>query len=172
MAPPTNNNTSPAVRSAQPHCVEYSLDRHLRELVDERLEARIDDLAARLSELLGRQPTRRSDPLLSVSEAAEYLGLSTGTVYKRAEAGVLPCVKDGTRLLFRQADLDQYIEGNARSRTRTAQAAGLARYALRPAPTPSTLSARRARMIDVRPLLSKLPANQPEGESSGEPQSN
>lgn len=48
--------------------------------------------------------------LVGVEEAARHLGLSTSTVYKRAERCELPSVKEGGRLLFRMADLDAYAD--------------------------------------------------------------
>ncbi len=53
--------------------------------------------------------------LLDVDEAAQRLGLSPSTVYKRAQACKLPSVKDGTRVLFRPADLDAYAAARRRS---------------------------------------------------------
>jgi excisionase family DNA binding protein len=53
--------------------------------------------------------------LLGVEEAARHLGLSTSTVYKRAERCELPSVKDGGRVLFRIADLDAYADARRRS---------------------------------------------------------
>lgn len=49
--------------------------------------------------------------LLSVKEAAAYLGLSKQTVYNWRSQGRVAYVKLGRRVLFRPADLDKLIEG-------------------------------------------------------------
>jgi excisionase family DNA binding protein len=54
---------------------------------------------------------RRIEPaLLTVSEAATYLGMSRRTVERIAAAGVLPVVQLADhRRRFRRSDLDEYI---------------------------------------------------------------
>ena len=47
-------------------------------------------------------------PLLSVAEAASYLGMSKDWVYDRLK-GLVPHVKIGGSLKFRREDLDRYI---------------------------------------------------------------
>jgi len=71
-----------------------------------------EELPRMLAEL--RQPAP-VDGLLGVEAAAKRLGLSTSTVYKRGQRGHLPCIKDGSRVLFRPADLDAYAEARRRS---------------------------------------------------------
>jgi excisionase family DNA binding protein len=48
--------------------------------------------------------------LLSVEEAAEYLGLKVDTVYKKARLRELPCVKVGRALRFDVKALERYVE--------------------------------------------------------------
>jgi excisionase family DNA binding protein len=72
-----------------------------------------DELPRLLAEL--RQPAANETDLLDVNAAAQRLGLSTSTIYKRCASGALPCVKDGSRVLFRPADLDAYAEARQRS---------------------------------------------------------
>lgn len=48
--------------------------------------------------------------LLSVIEAAEYLGLSKITIYKLVSEQKIPVVKLGARDLFRVDDLDKWVE--------------------------------------------------------------
>ena len=48
--------------------------------------------------------------LLSVEEAAIYLGVQKSTIYSWASRRRIPSVKMGRRLLFDQKDLDQIIE--------------------------------------------------------------
>jgi len=48
--------------------------------------------------------------LLNVREAAQYLGLEVGTVYKKARLRELPSVKVGRALRFDQQALDRLSE--------------------------------------------------------------
>ena len=50
--------------------------------------------------------------LLNKKQAAEYLGVSTRTLDRRVTDGRLSYVSDhpGTRVFFRQVDLDKYIK--------------------------------------------------------------
>jgi excisionase family DNA binding protein len=48
--------------------------------------------------------------LLSVREAAQYLGLEVDTVYKKSRLREVPCVKVGRALRFDVKALERYIE--------------------------------------------------------------
>ena len=48
--------------------------------------------------------------LLSVEEAAQYLGLHPSTIHSWASQKKIPSVHIGRRLLFNQEDLDRMIE--------------------------------------------------------------
>ena len=50
--------------------------------------------------------------LLSVEEAADYLGLSVHTVYGWVSQGRIPYVKMGRLTKFRKEDLDRFILAN------------------------------------------------------------
>ncbi len=52
--------------------------------------------------------------LLSVEEAARYLGVRKSTIYSWAWRRKIPSVKMGRRLLFDQEDLDRMIEAGKR----------------------------------------------------------
>lgn len=51
--------------------------------------------------------------LLTVAEAAGYLGLQVGTVYKKARLRELPSVKVGRALRFDLRKLERFVEQNA-----------------------------------------------------------
>ena len=55
-----------------------------------------------------KSESRAASPLLSVAEAASYLGMSKDWVYERLKA-LVPHVKIGGALKFRREDLDRYI---------------------------------------------------------------
>lgn len=55
-------------------------------------------------------PPTTEPALLNVREAAQYLGVSTGTVHNMtAPRGPLPCVKIATRLCYVRRDLKAFI---------------------------------------------------------------
>jgi excisionase family DNA binding protein len=57
---------------------------------------------------------RSPSPFLSLSEAAEYLGLATQTLYTWRSKGIGPvAVKIGSRVKYRQTDLDDWIAQQA-----------------------------------------------------------
>lgn len=47
---------------------------------------------------------------LTTKEVSEYLGLSLDFVYKLARSGELPSVKVGSRVLFRVATVDKWLQ--------------------------------------------------------------
>ena len=52
--------------------------------------------------------------LISVEDAAKYLGVQKSTIYSWASRRKIPSVKMGRRLLFDQQDLDRMIEAGKR----------------------------------------------------------
>jgi excisionase family DNA binding protein len=52
--------------------------------------------------------------LISVEEAARYLGVQKSTIYSWAWRRKIPSVKMGRRLLFDREDLDRMIEAGKR----------------------------------------------------------
>ena len=63
------------------------------------------------SEMLSNEEVGKR--LLTVEEAAVYLGLKVDTVYKKARLRELPSVKVGRALRFDMRALDRYIEQHA-----------------------------------------------------------
>lgn len=54
--------------------------------------------------------------VFSVAEAAEYLGVSRWTVYRRVEQGLLPHVKIGSRVSIPEFTLEKWLDDEARAR--------------------------------------------------------
>jgi excisionase family DNA binding protein len=52
--------------------------------------------------------------LLTVDEAAEFLGLARNTVYINARAGLIPCFKVGAAVRFDLDELKSWLESNRR----------------------------------------------------------
>jgi excisionase family DNA binding protein len=55
-------------------------------------------------------PSGRTERLLTVADAAEFLAISRRQVYVLLERGELPAVRVGTRLRLIPADLRVYLE--------------------------------------------------------------
>jgi excisionase family DNA binding protein len=58
--------------------------------------------------------TRTDDQWLSLSQAAEFIGVSTSTLYKYASQGKLEYRKLAGRLQFRRSALDGFLEKHVR----------------------------------------------------------
>lgn len=54
--------------------------------------------------------TQTNEKPLSISEVAEFLNLSTSTIYGKVSRGELPFMKRGKRLYFSQVELKQYLK--------------------------------------------------------------
>lgn len=55
---------------------------------------------------------------LTVKEAARYLRVSEGWLYRQSEAKAIPCIKIAGRrnIRFRRVDLDRWMEGHIQKR--------------------------------------------------------
>jgi len=71
-----------------------------------------DRIVERVAEALSKRPLQKR--VLSVREAAEYLGCDESTVRNFHAAGKLAAVRPTTRLQFDLVDLDAFIEQNKR----------------------------------------------------------
>jgi excisionase family DNA binding protein len=52
----------------------------------------------------------RSAGLWGIEEVASYLGIPESSIYKMTSRGVIPHVKLGGRVRFRQADIDRWLD--------------------------------------------------------------
>jgi excisionase family DNA binding protein len=52
------------------------------------------------------------EPLLSIAQAAGFLGVSRWQIYRLIERGELPAVRVGGRLRFVPEELREYLERN------------------------------------------------------------
>jgi len=68
-----------------------------------------DLVAGKLAEKLPKPPT----PYLNSEQAARYIGFegerAAAKMSELVRSGKIPCGRDGTRLVFRRADLDAYL---------------------------------------------------------------
>ena len=78
----------------------------------------LDEIARRAADLLAER-TARPEPWLSVAGAAEHLGYNGNVergkrrVYDLVSRGELHPKRDGTRLVFRPSDIDNYLQEHA-----------------------------------------------------------
>ncbi len=111
---PRTTSAPPAARGrAAPSSAEQSSAIELSVPVD----AIADAIAARLAEwLAGRLATPVAEPWLDAERAAEHIAAPVSRVYALTSAGRIPHHRDGSRVLFRASELDQWIirDGGAR----------------------------------------------------------
>ena len=72
---------------------------------DELVEA----VARRVLELLNEHGPNGSEPWIGVEEAATHIGASKHRVYALCSARRIPHERDGSRLLFRKSELDEWV---------------------------------------------------------------
>lgn len=58
-----------------------------------------------------------SDQLLTVDDLAEYLQLSTKTIYRMLRRGQLPCYRVGNQWRFRKSIIDAWLEQDSEATT-------------------------------------------------------
>jgi len=73
-----------------------------------RIEHCLLDLSQQSKE--GMVSSNKSDGPLTVQQAAEYLCLSTPTIYTKVSRGELPFMKRGKRLYFSRIELSEYLK--------------------------------------------------------------
>jgi excisionase family DNA binding protein len=71
------------------------------------LDALVDAIAARVAARLNKSEEPR---LMSVNEAAAYIGRTPKALRHMIAAGAVPDVREGSRVHLDRADLDQWIE--------------------------------------------------------------
>jgi excisionase family DNA binding protein len=75
----------------------------------------LERVAERVAELLAdRLPAAAAavSPWLDVGEAAEYLRCTRKRIYDLVSQSRLPVHRDGSRLLFRREELDEYVRAD------------------------------------------------------------
>lgn len=77
----------------------------LAELTDEQLDRLAERLGPRLAARTINQPSR----WLNVKDASVHLACTRSRLYALVSAGRIPFHKDGSRLLFRTEELDEWV---------------------------------------------------------------
>jgi len=73
-------------------------------------EALVEAVAQRVADLLAERSAPEPEPWIGVEQAAEHLACPRSRVYALSSAGRIPHRKDGSRLLFRRSELDDWLE--------------------------------------------------------------
>lgn len=90
------------------------VDALLAELDDRALDALAESLAPRLASRLIGGADRA--PWIDVGAAAEYLACPRSRIYALVSARRIPHHKDGSRVLFRREELDDWIRNGGGKR--------------------------------------------------------
>lgn len=70
----------------------------------------VEAVALRAAALVAERLEPRPVPYLDVAGAAEYLVAPRSRIYALVSAGRIPHRRDGSRLLFRAAELDEWLD--------------------------------------------------------------
>ena len=71
----------------------------------------VEAVAQRAAALVADRLQQRTAPYLDVAGAAAYLACPRSRIYSLVSAGRIPVRRDGSRLLFRAAELDDWLDG-------------------------------------------------------------
>ena len=78
-------------------------------------DALVDAIAARVASLLSSDAAASSEPWLDVQGAAAHLACPSSRLYALVSQRRIPHERDGSRLLFRASELDEWVRnGGAR----------------------------------------------------------
>ena len=75
-----------------------------------RLSRKLEVIEKLLLSKFDQTGSETSDQLLTVEEAAEFLRLSTPTIYSKVSRGELPFMKRSKRLYFSKTELMEYVK--------------------------------------------------------------
>lgn len=78
--------------------------------------AMLDAIAERAAELLADRLAAETAPWLDVNGAADHLACAPSRIYALVSAKRIPHHRDGSRLLFRRAELDEWVESGGGKR--------------------------------------------------------
>lgn len=85
------------------------------EALFERILSKLDSIESLLKSIVNDDANgngERTDRKMDAAGAAEYLGISRSTLYKKTSRAELPCHRPGGKILhFFRSELDAYIRG-------------------------------------------------------------
>ena len=80
------------------------------------VEFPLEELAERVAELLAEWTPTEAEAWVGVTEAANHLGCPKSRIYALASAHRIPHEKDGSRLLFKRSELDEWVRAGGGKR--------------------------------------------------------
>ena len=80
--------------------------------VEQLLEVLIEKLATKLAAKLSQQPSLLCPRLLTIDQAATYLGRTREATQHLASSGKIPTVRTDRRVFIDRLDLDKWIDEN------------------------------------------------------------
>ncbi|HZO77786.1 MAG TPA: helix-turn-helix domain-containing protein [Solirubrobacteraceae bacterium] len=86
-------------------------------LLAELSEQDLDRLAELLAPRLAKVATAEAPTWLDVGQAAEHVRCPKSRIYSLVSAKRIPHHRDGSRLLFRRAELDRWVQAGGGKRT-------------------------------------------------------
>lgn len=84
----------------------------MSEVYDLTFDALLETLAEKLADKLSQEPSRLYPRLLTIDQAAVYLGQTREAIQDLTTAGKIPTVRADRRVYLDRLDLDQWIEDN------------------------------------------------------------
>lgn len=88
------------------------------------LTKEVSELKRLLVEKQEQPPTKQTEQLLTVQEAAQFLNLTVPTIYSKVSKNELPVMKRSKRLYFSSTELMEYLkEGRKKSNAEIEQEA-------------------------------------------------
>ncbi len=81
----------------------------------EELSSRLDRIEYILGQISNsKESSSDPDELLTLEEAAAFIKTPKKTIYQYTSQRVIPYIKSGRRLLFRKADLNNWLDAKAK----------------------------------------------------------
>jgi excisionase family DNA binding protein len=84
----------------------------MSEMKDFSFERLLEMLAERLANKLSQEPSRLYPRLMTIDQAAVYLGRTREAVQHLASSGKVPTVRADRRVFLDRTDLDKWIDEN------------------------------------------------------------
>ena len=76
----------------------------------------LEHLAERAAAIVAERLEPAAEPWIGVEQAAEHLAAPVSRVYALASAGRIPLERDGSRLMFKRSELDEWVRAGGAKR--------------------------------------------------------
>lgn len=85
------------------------------EISNETLAQKVDNLVMLIGELIARMdetPSDGSDIIGNMDDCARWIKKSPSTIYKLTSTKRIPHIRNGKRLLFKKAEIEEWLEND------------------------------------------------------------